>query len=153
MASPRRVPRAIAAAILIGLCAQSVVAAGGDADDDDAGSSAPAAAVALSTAAGRARAWARAGGLKDRVCDACEDEGVLVINEALNAILNGGMVTACADVCERLSTPRGRTICADACRAVGIAAFVETIKRLGEFIDGTDLARVRAPSSAPVSEC
>ena len=77
------------------------------------------------------------GSIKDRLCEDCENEGIIVINEVLNAVLNGGILNACSDVCQHLSTPKRQTICMDACRAVGIATFVETVKKFSNFIDVT----------------
>ena len=87
-----------------------------------------------------AEASASTGGVgrfRDRLCEDCESEAVVIVNYALNSILNGGIVATCSDVCGGLKSEKSHNICMVTCRAIGIAAFVELIKSYSDYIDVT----------------
>jgi hypothetical protein len=65
------------------------------------------------------------------LCPTCIHEAVLVINTLLNAILDGGIIATCGDLCGIVANKTGSKVIGDicdvVCEAYGIDEFVKAL--------------------------
>jgi len=69
-------------------------------------------------------------------CKVCIDVAVEMIDVLLNAVLNGGILGDCADLCSRLNNSNiEEDLCDAICDSVGLDEFVKILKKFSNDID------------------
>jgi len=88
------------------------------------------------------------------LCGVCVQFAVVGINYLLNAILSGGVVGGCSELCHYIPNQTEEKVCNVMCDAVGVAGFIKAIEAAKiDFIYFCELIDQTGLTVCPVQDC